>query len=154
PSAARSTWCQQALDGIAGGFGVVAAPGRGGPPEGSVGELIHRPPRLLLQPVVVPALRTPVAQARPSARLARRVVLEVALAGGPPADRAGAGRVPHLGQVPELDPGIVAPGLVPVLAVVGGEGVERDDQVRPAARGAQSPGSVSAGRAVPAGRGE
>src|SRR5215472_11480301 len=72
-----------ALDGVAGGFGVVAAPGRGGPPEGSVAELIHRPPRLLLEPVVVPALRTRIAQAGPSARLERRVVLKVALAGGP-----------------------------------------------------------------------
>ena len=83
----------------------VAAPGRRGPPEGAVGELIDRPPRLLLEPVVMPALRTPITQARPPARLVRRVVLEVALAGGPPADGAGAGGVPDLGQVPERDPG-------------------------------------------------
>ena len=102
----------------------------------------------------MPALRAAVAQAGPPARLVRRVVLEVALAGGPPADGAGAGGVPDLGQVPEPDPGIVAPGFVPVLAVVGVQGVDRDDQVRPAAGDAQPPGAVSAGRPVPAGRGE
>jgi hypothetical protein len=48
----------------------------------------------------------------------RGVVLEVALGGGPPADGAGAGGVPDLGQVPEPDPGVVPPGLVPVLARV------------------------------------
>jgi hypothetical protein len=46
------------LDGVPGGFGVVAAPGRGGPPERSVGELLDGPSGLLLEPVVVPALRT------------------------------------------------------------------------------------------------
>src|SRR6478609_592662 len=122
------------LDGVAGGFGVVAASGRGGPAEGSVGELVDGPSGLLLEPVVMTTLRTPVAQAGPSARLVRRVVLEVALGGGPPADGAGAGGVPDLGQVPERDPGVVAPGLVPVLAGAGAEGVDRDGQVRPAAR--------------------
>src|SRR5262249_20856529 len=80
------------LDRIPGGFGVVAAPGRGGPPEGPVGKLIHCPPGLLLEPMVMPALRTPIAQARASARLVRGVVLKIALASGPPADRAGTGR--------------------------------------------------------------
>jgi len=82
-----------------------------------------------------------VAQAGPPARLIRGVVLEIALGGGSSADRAGAGRVPDLGQVPEPDPGVVAAGLVPVLAVVGVQGVDRDDQVRPAAGNAQPPGA-------------
>ncbi len=55
---------------------------------------------MLLEPVVEAALGAGVAQADPSARLVRRVVLDVALGGGPPADGAGAGGVPDLGQVP------------------------------------------------------
>ena len=51
--------------------------------------------------------------------------------------------------MPQLDPGVVAPGLVGVLAVAGIQGVDRDDQVRPAARGAQPPGAVPPGRPVP-----
>ena len=46
-------------------------------------------------------------------------MLEVALGGGAPADGAGAGGVPDLGQVPEPDPRIMTPALVPVLAVPG-----------------------------------
>src|SRR2546430_7191015 len=88
---------KKALDGVAGRFRVVAAPGRGGPAEGAVGELLDLPPGLLLQPMVMPALRTAITQARPSARLVRGVVLEVALAGGPAAYRAGTRGVPHLG---------------------------------------------------------
>ena len=74
--------------------------------------------------------------------------------GGSPAHGAGAGGVPDLGQVPEPDPGVVAPRFVPVLAVLGVQGVDRDDQAGPAAGNAQPPGAVAAGRAVPAGRGE
>ena len=48
---------------------------------------------------------------------------------------AGAGGVPDLGQVPQPDPGVVAAGFVPVVAGVGGERVEGDDQVRPGVRG-------------------
>ena len=48
----------------------------------------------------------------------------------------------------------MAPGLVPVLAVPGVQGVDRHDPVRPGSRGAQPPGAVAAGRAVPAGGGE
>ena len=62
---------------------------------------------VLLEPMVMTALRAGVAEARPAARFVRRVVLEVGLGGGPTADRAGAGGVPDLGQVPELDPGIM-----------------------------------------------
>ena len=129
------------LDRVAGGFGVVAAPGRCGPPEGPVGKLLDVPLGVLLEAMVMTALRTGVTQARPAARLVRGVVLEVALGGGPAADGAGAGRVPDLGQVPELDPGIVAFGFEPVVAGVGGDRVDGDDQVRPGSRGAEPPGS-------------
>ena len=37
--------------------------------------------------------------------------------------------MPDLGQVPQLDPGIMALGLVPVVARIGGERVKRDQQV-------------------------
>ena len=59
----------------------------------------------------MPALRAAITQARPAARLVRDVVLEIALAGGPAADRAGTGGVPDLGQVPQPDSGVVARGL-------------------------------------------
>ena len=93
------------------------------------------------------ALRAAITQAGSSVRFVWRVVLEVAL-GGPPY-RAGAGGVPDLGQVPELNARIVAPAFKPVVAVLRGERVEGDQQVRPIAGGVQSPGSVAAGRPVP-----
>src|SRR5262249_61746961 len=86
-----------------------------------------------------------------SACFIRGGVLVVALGGGPTADGAGAGGVPDLGQVPEPDARVVALGLVPVVAGVGGDRVDRDDQVRSGAGGAQPPGAVPAGRPVPAG---
>src|SRR5262249_35770044 len=82
------------------------------------------------------------------------VVFEVAPGGGAAAARPGAGSVPDLGQVPELDPRVVAVGLQSVVAGVGGDRGEIDDQVRPVCRVAQSPGVVAAGRAVSAGRDE
>src|SRR6266487_299158 len=115
------------LDRVAGWFGVVGASGRGGPPEGPVGELVHRPLRVLLEPVVMPALRAAITQARPPACLIRGVVLKVSLGGGAAADGAGAGGVPDLRQVQQLDPGVVAAGLVAVVAGVGGEGVHGDE---------------------------
>src|SRR5438034_8619136 len=138
------------LDGIPGGFGVVGAPGRGGPPERPGGQLVDLPARLLLEPVVVAALWAAIAQAGPAACLVGGVVLEVALGGGPLADGAGAGGVPDLGQAPEPGPGVVAAGFVAVVARVGGDRVQGDDQAGPGSGGAQPPGAVPAGRAVPA----
>jgi hypothetical protein len=100
-------------------------------------------------------LRAAITQARSSARFVGRVVLEVALAGGSPADRAGTSGVPDLGQVSELDAWIVAPAFKPVVAILGGQRVEGDQQVRPIPGGVQPPGAVAARRRpVPAGRGE
>src|SRR6185312_3621261 len=90
-------------DGVAGGFGGVGPAGRSRPPEGPVGKLIHFPPGVLLEPVVVTALRAGVAETGAAAGLIRGVVLKVAPGGGPTADRAGAGSVPDPGKVPELD---------------------------------------------------
>src|SRR5690349_5356594 len=105
--------------------------------------------------MVVPELRDGVTQAGAAACFVRDVVLVVALGGGAAADGAGAGGVPDLGQVPEPGPGIVTLGLESVVARVGGDRVERHDQVGPGAGGAQPPGAISAaGRPVPAGRGE
>jgi hypothetical protein len=114
------------LDGVPGGLGGELASGRGGPAEGAVGELINVPPGVLLEPVVVPALRAAITQTRPPARLVGGVVLEVAGGGGPAADGAGAGGMPDLAQVPELDPGIVALGLEPVITLIGGDRVDGD----------------------------
>jgi hypothetical protein len=95
------------------------------------------------------ALGIRVTRAGPAACLVRQVVLVVAACGRAPAGRAGARGVPDLGQVPEQGPGIVALGLVPVIAVAGGDGFQGDGQVR-LPRDAQPPGAVSAGRAGPA----
>ena len=141
-------------DGVPGGFGGVGPPGRGDPAEGAVGKLVHSPPGVLLEPVVVAALGAGVAQARAAACFVRGVVLVVALGGGATADGAGAGSVPDLGQVPQPGPGIVAAGLIPVVAGVGGDRVDRDDQVRSGSGGAQPPCAVPARRAVPAGGSE
>ncbi len=46
------------LDGVPGWFGGVLAARWGGPAEGAVGELVDVPARVLLDPVVVPALGT------------------------------------------------------------------------------------------------
>src|SRR5271165_3159851 len=105
--------------------------------------------------MVVAAFRAAITQARSAACFVGYVVLKVAGGGGSSADRTGAGGVPDLGQVAELDPGVVALSLEPVVAVAGGDRVERDDQVwLSAGPGAQLPGAVSAGRAMLAGGGE
>jgi hypothetical protein len=97
----------------------------------------------------MPALGPPVAFARSAAGLVRGVVLEVAAGGGPAAGRAGARGVPDLGQVAELDPGIMPGGLKPVIAGTGGDRVDLDDQVRlPGGPGAEPPRSVPAGGPV------
>src|ERR1700733_12183206 len=62
--------------GVAGGFGGVLAAGRAGPAEGARGELLDFPPRILLEPVLMPALRTRITQTRPASGLERDVVLE------------------------------------------------------------------------------
>jgi hypothetical protein len=79
-------------------------------------------------------------------------MLIVAGGGGSSADRAGAGGVPDLGQVPEPGAGVVAAGLGPVVAVLGGEGDEGDLVL--AAVDREGPGAVAAGRPVGAGAGE
>src|SRR5690242_21528070 len=104
--------------------------------------------------MVVTALRPGVAATGPATGFVRGVVVDVALGGGPTAHRAGAGGVPHLDQVLQPDPGVVPAGPVPVVAGVGSQGFQGDDQAGPGAGGAQPPGAVAAGRAVPAGRGE
>jgi hypothetical protein len=82
----------------------------------------------------------------------RRIVLEVDAGGGPSAAGAGAGGVPDLGQVPEHDPGIVAPGLPPVVTVPGRQRPDLDEQVL--LPGGEPPGSVPAGRPAVIGGGE
>jgi hypothetical protein len=54
------------------------------------------------------------------------------------------------GQVPELDPGVVAAGFEPVVAVPGGDGVKGDQEARPVSRDTEPPGAVSS-PAAPAG---
>src|SRR5262249_19246635 len=104
--------------------------------------------------MIMATLRAGVTETRPAACFVWRVVLEVALPCGAPAERAGTGGVPDLGQVPQPGRGIVAAGLVPVVAGVGVQRLQGDDQVRSGSGDPEPPGAVAAGRAVPAGRGE
>jgi hypothetical protein len=131
---------------VAGRCGGVLPSGGRGPPDVPAGELFGLPPRVLLHPVVVPALRVPIAQAGPAARFVRGVVLEVGSLGRPSAHGSGAGGVPDLGQVPQHDSGVMPPGLVPVITLAHGERLERDDQIwLPRESGGQPPGAVPAG---------
>ena len=142
-------------DGVSGGFGGVLAASGGGPADEGGGELVDFPAWVLLEPVVVAAFGAAVAQAGFPACLERDVVFEVALPGGAAADGAGAGVVPDAGEVPELDAGVVPGGGEPVVAGVGGEGVEADQQVAVAGdAGGEPPGSVAARRTLVAGAGE
>src|SRR5690348_8114872 len=100
------------------------------------------------------ALWAAITEAGSSTRFVGRVVLEVASAGRSPADRAGTGGMPDLGQMLQLGARIMAAAFKPVVAVLGGQRVEGDQQVRPVPGGVQPPGTVAAGRPVPAGRGE
>src|SRR4051812_22918631 len=137
------------LDRVAGGLSGVAPPGGSRPAEGPVGKLVCFPPGLLLEPVVMPALRAGIAQAGPAARLIRDVVLEVGLARGPPADRAGAGGMPDLRQVPEPGSRFVARGLEPVITVLRTQRVKPDNEIRPVPGRPQPPGPVPARRPLP-----
>ena len=105
---------------------VYCRPGRGGPPEDRWDGLFDLPPRVLLEPVVMPALRTGVTEAAPAASLVGCVVFEIALIRRASTGRAGACGVPNLGQVEELGGGVVAWARVPVIALVGGNGLKRD----------------------------
>ena len=71
-------------------------------------------------------------QTREATRFIGDVVLEIAAGGRSPADRTGTSGMPDLSQVPQLDPRLMAPGLEAMVAVFGGDRVERDEQVRPA----------------------
>src|SRR5262249_30096679 len=90
--------------------------------------------------MIMPTLRAAITKARSSTCLIRNVVLEVALCGWSTAARPGASGVSDLGQVPKPGPGIMAFGLEPVIAWPGIDGVDLDQQVRPASGGAQAPG--------------
>jgi len=82
-------------------------------------------------------------------------MVEVATCRRTAAARAGARGVPDLGQVPEHDAGVVAFGLVPVVAAVRGDRPDLQEQVPlPGDPGGEPPGAVSAGRAGLAGGGE
>src|SRR5580658_5729642 len=131
------------LDWIPGRLGDVLPSGRCCPPEVSARELLGVPPRVLLHPVVGPALRPAIAQARPAAGLIRNVMLEIASGRGPPAARPGTPRVPDLGQVAEHHPGIMAPGLPPVITLPGRQRPDLDQHLP--LPGGEPPGAVPAG---------
>src|SRR5690242_1658935 len=107
---------------------------------------------MLFELMVVPALWAAITQARPAACFIRGVVLIVAGGGRSAADRAGAGGVAYLGQVPEPGAGVVAFGLEAVVAVPGGKGLEFDEEFP--AEDCQFPDAMGAGRPVAAGAGE
>jgi hypothetical protein len=114
--------------------------------EGAGGDLFHLPARVLFEPVVVPAFGAAIAQARSAACFVRGVVLEIAAGRGTAAGRPGAGGVPDLREVPELGPRVVGGDLVPVVAVLQSDRVQRDDQgPLPWDPGGEPPGAVAAG---------
>src|SRR5580693_3131337 len=139
-------------DGVPGRLGDVLASGGCGPANGTVVELFSVPAGVLLEAMVMAAFRVPVPQARPAACLVGNVVLEIAPPGRPAAARPGTRRVPDLRQVPEHHPGIMAPGLPPVIAVPGGDRADLDEQVL--LPGGEPPGAVPAGRPGLIGGGE
>src|SRR5580692_4873754 len=132
------------LDRVPGRLGDVLPSRWRGPPEVSARELLGVPPRVLLHPVVGPALGPAITQTRSATGLIRNVMLEVASGRGPPAARPGTPRVPDLRQVPEHHPGIMPPGLPPVITVPGRQRPDLDQHLP--GPGGEPPGAVPAGR--------
>jgi hypothetical protein len=83
----------------------------------------------LLEAMVVAAFGAAVAQARFPACLERDVMFEVALFSWTPTDGAGTRVVPDTGEVPELDAGVMPGGGEPVIAGIGGERIETNQQI-------------------------
>src|SRR5438105_11438299 len=134
------------LDRVASWFGGVLASGGCGPGEGPVEVLVHFPFRVLLEPVVMPALRAPVTYTGSAACLVRDVMVEIASCRGPPAGRGGACGVPDLRQVAQHDARIVTRCLISMVTILGGERPDADDERALAGRsGVQPPGPVAAG---------
>jgi len=140
----RSRQAASSLDRVPGGFGDVLPPGRHGPPYVSAGQVLRVPPRILLHPMVGPALRIPVAQAGPAIGLVGDVMFEVTATSRTPTAGTGTGCVPDLREVPEHYPGIVTPGLPSMITLPGGDRPDLDQQVL--LPGRESPGAVSAGQ--------
>ena len=103
---------------------------------------------MLFESVVEAALWSAITQATSSACFVGDVVLEIGLGGGPTAAWSGAGGMPDLGQVPELDPGIMTLGLEPVITLIDGDRVERDEEI-PIARCPESRGPACMPAAEP-----
>src|SRR5580658_9254229 len=142
-------------DRMAGGFGDVLASAGQRPPDLAAGQLLGLPARVLLHTVIAPALGVPITQARPPPGLIRDVMFEITVRGGTPAAGSGACRVPDLGQVAELDAGIMTLGLVPVIAVSRGDRLDVHEQIPLTGDpGGQPPRPVPSSRAGRAGRGE
>src|SRR5580692_4693718 len=140
------------LDRVPGRLGDVLPSRWRGPPEVSARELLGVPPRVLLHPVVGPALGPAITQTGSAIGLVRNVMLEITSGRGPPAARPGTPRVPDLRQVPEHHPGIVAPGLPPVITVPGRQRPDLDQHLP--LPGGEPPRPVPAGRAGLTGGGE
>ena len=90
------------------------------------------------------ALRIPITHTRTATGLIWDVMFEITSGRGSSAARSGTPRVPDLGQVPEHDPGIMAPGLPPVITVPGGQRPDLDQHLLPP--GGEPPRPVPAGR--------
>jgi fucose permease len=86
-----------ALHRVTGRLGHVLSPRRRGPPDVSARQLLGVPPRVLLHPVVGPALRPAITQTGSTIGLIRNVMLEITSDRWPPAARPGTRRVPDLG---------------------------------------------------------
>src|SRR5580693_1712368 len=133
------------LDWVPGWLGDVLPPRRRSPPDVPARKLRGVPAGVLLGPVIMTAGRIAVAQATAAACLVGNIVLVIASPGGPAAARPGTPRVPDLGQVPQHHPGIMPPGLPPVITVPGGQRPDLDQHLP--GPGGEPPGAVPAGRA-------
>lgn len=107
---------------------------------------------VLFEPVLVPALGGDIAQTGAAARLVRDIVLGIAVLSWSSAVRPGAGSMPDLGEVPELDPGAMTAGLEAMITFAEG----RPGRARSSGRVARPwwPAAVSAGWPILAGGGE
>jgi len=142
-------------DRVARRFGDVLASGWRGPPDVAAGQMLSLPPRILFHPVVESALRVPITQTRTATGLIRGAMFEVAVFGRAAAPRPGTRGVPDLGQVPQLDPGVMPGGLPPVVAVPGGDRLDVHDQAAlPGYPGGQPPAAIAARWSGLGGRGE
>jgi hypothetical protein len=141
PIPAPRSWPPAALDRVPRRLGDVLPPGGGGPPD-LAGKLLGHPPRILFDPVVIPALcgfplHIRVLLSASYGTLCSKSQFTAGLRQPGPV-----GGVSDLGQVPQHDPGVVASGRMLVITVLGRDRPDLDEQFP--VTGGEPPGAVPA----------